>query len=123
MKKLLLSAVICGALLSPELVLAQNYPPGQSPQAHGAQPRGHEDNNRGRDEGFHDRGVREGWYRKGGHVPQAYRSNKTYVVSDYRTHHLKKPKRGYHWVHSDNGDFLLVAISTGIIASIIAGAN
>ncbi len=113
MKKLVLSAVICSALLSPSLVLAQDYHhSGPSSSHHGA-PHG--------PQGFHDRGVREGWYRKGGHVPTAYRGN-TYVVNDYRTYHLKKPRRGYHWVRSDNGDFLLVAAATGVIASIVANA-
>ena len=28
--------------------------------------------------------------------------------------------RGYHYVRSDNGDILLVAVTTGVIASIIA---
>jgi hypothetical protein len=30
---------------------------------------------------------------------------------------------GYHWVRSDNGDYLLVAITTGLIASIIAATH
>ena len=35
-----------------------------------------------------------------------------------RGHHLRQPPRGYHWVQSGN-DFLLVAITTGVIASIL----
>ena len=41
-----------------------------------------------------------------------------YVVDDWRGHHLYAPPRGYHWVQS-GGDYLLVAVATGIIASIL----
>jgi Ni/Co efflux regulator RcnB len=69
--------------------------------------------------GMHDQGQHEGWYRQGGRVPENYRGG-GYVVNDWRHSRLREPPRGYHYVRSDNGDFLLVAISTGIIASIIA---
>ncbi|NML94758.1 RcnB family protein [Novosphingobium olei] len=43
-----------------------------------------------------------------------------YRVVDYRQYRrLGPPPRGYHWVRSGN-DALLVAISSGIIASVIA---
>lgn len=45
----------------------------------------------------------------------------TYVVSDYRYYGLRHPPRGYHWRRSDAGDFLMVAIATGIIADVILG--
>lgn len=67
---------------------------------------------------MHDRGNHEGWYRRGGVMPRDYRSNQ-YVVSDWRSHNLRQPPRGYNWVRSDNGDFLLVAIATGVITSIL----
>ncbi len=38
----------------------------------------------------------------------------SYVVRDYGYYRLRPPPYGYHWVRADN-DFLLVAISTGII--------
>lgn len=38
----------------------------------------------------------------------------TYVVGNYGYYRLRPPPYGYHWVRADN-DFLLVAISTGII--------
>lgn len=40
-------------------------------------------------------------------------------VRDYRRHRLSAPPRGHRWVQVDN-DFLLVGITSGIIASIIA---
>ncbi|GGJ99217.1 hypothetical protein GCM10011394_05440 [Luteimonas terricola] len=45
----------------------------------------------------------------------------TYVVRDYGPYGLRHPPRGYHWRRSDAGDFLLVAIATGIIADVILG--
>ena len=42
------------------------------------------------------------------------------MVSDYRAHHLPPPRRGYHYVRDDTGNILLVAVATGLIASIIA---
>ena len=77
--------------------------------------RGHAQNYRG----MYDRGRHEGWYKRGGYVPREYRGG-SYVVTDWRSHHLRQPPRGYRYVRSDNGDFLLVAITTGIIASILA---
>lgn len=70
---------------------------------------------------MYEQGRKQGWYKKGGHLPRTYWSRQ-YAVSDWRTHHLRQPPRGYHWVHSDNGDYLLVATATGIIASIVTAA-
>ncbi|MES1201258.1 MAG: RcnB family protein [Pseudomonadota bacterium] len=60
--------------------------------------------------GYHPwaRGQRLGYY------------NGRYAEVDYRSHGLRRPSRGYHWVRDDNsGDFLLAAIATGIITSVI----
>ena len=66
----------------------------------------------------HDRGVgpNHSWYR-GDRIPYEYRTHH-YVVDDWRSHHLYAPPRGYQWVQS-GGDYLLVAVATGIIASIL----
>lgn len=37
---------------------------------------------------------------------------------DYRRHHLRKPPRGYEWRRS-NGQYVLAAVATGVIAAII----
>ncbi len=78
------------------------------------------DNDR-RDNGRHygerrdDRGHHH--WRRGDRLPTEYRSRQ-YVVDDWRGHHLSAPPRGYHWVQA-NGDYVLVAIATGVIASIL----
>jgi Ni/Co efflux regulator RcnB len=66
----------------------------------------------------HDRGAGpdHAWYR-GGRLPPQYNS-RYYVVDDWRGHHLSAPPRGYHWVQAGN-DYVLAAIATGVIASIL----
>lgn len=54
---------------------------------------------------------------RGERLSQYYRGDQ-YVVSDWRTHRLYAPQRGYQWVQSGN-DYALVAIATGIIASVL----
>ena len=61
-------------------------------------------------------GPEQRFYR-GGRLPAEYRSRQ-YVVDDWRGHHLRQPPRGYQWVDV-GGDYVLVAIATGIIASIL----
>lgn len=55
-----------------------------------------------------------------GHRVTAAERRRFSNVSDYRRYRLSAPPRGYRWVRTDN-DFLLVGITSGIIASIIAG--
>jgi Ni/Co efflux regulator RcnB len=67
-----------------------------------------------------NRGYRPNEYRawhRGERLPPEYNS-RYYVVDDWHGHHLNRPPAGYHWVQS-GGDYLLVAIATGIIASVI----
>ena len=74
-----------------------------------------------RDHGYYvryDRGRHEGWYRRGGYIPVEYRDRR-YVVEDWQTYHLRQPPYGYRYVRSDDGQFLLVAIASGIIADIL----
>ncbi|QDL37958.1 RcnB family protein [Rhodoferax sediminis] len=58
-------------------------------------------------------------FRRGGRLPNEYR-NHQYVVDDWREHHLSAPPRGYQWVQT-GGDYVLVAIATGIIAQVLLG--
>jgi Ni/Co efflux regulator RcnB len=58
-------------------------------------------------------------YYRGDRLPAEYR-HRNYVVDDWRGHHLSAPPRGYQWVQS-GGDYILVAIATGIIAQLLLG--
>ena len=44
------------------------------------------------------------------------------VVINYRDHHLRRPPRGYEWRQVD-GNFVLAAVTTGLIASIILAGH
>jgi Ni/Co efflux regulator RcnB len=67
---------------------------------------------------MHDRGRHEGWYKRGGYIPAEYRDRR-YVVDDWQTYNLRQPPYGYRYVRGDDGQFLLVAIASGIIADIL----
>lgn len=58
------------------------------------------------------------YWRRGGHYyGRGYAP--TYVVNDWGHYGLYAPPSGYYWRRSDAGDFLLVAITTGIITNLI----
>jgi Ni/Co efflux regulator RcnB len=65
----------------------------------------------------HSDGARGPQWRRGGRIPSEYR-NRQYVVSDWRGHHLTAPPRGHQWVQV-GGDYVLVAVTTGIIAQLL----
>jgi Ni/Co efflux regulator RcnB len=44
------------------------------------------------------------------------------VRIDYREHHLDKPGRGYEWREVD-GNFILAAAATGLIASVVLASH
>jgi Ni/Co efflux regulator RcnB len=53
-----------------------------------------------------------GWHR-GDHY-----NGPRHVVRDYDRYHLRRPPRDYEWVHA-NGQFVLLAVTTGLIADIL----
>ena len=55
-----------------------------------------------------------------GHAIPRYYNNRQYVVNDWSGHRLYTPPRGHHWIQVD-GDYVLVAAATGIIAHILMG--
>lgn len=64
------------------------------------------------------RPARQAW-RRGERLPSYYRTQ--YREVDWRRSHYRQPPRGYHYVRDDNsGEVLLVALTTGIILSILA---
>lgn len=134
MRKTLSLCLAAGLAVSSSLALAQGGPPPQggpdgprgpqgAPPGHGQQhggpkgqhggppPRGHAGPPPAEDTWQHPD------WRRGDRVPQQYR-DRQYVVEDYHQYRLNTPPRGYHWV-GVGGDFLLVAISTGVISQIV----
>ncbi|MBE1159964.1 RcnB family protein [Dyella acidiphila] len=111
MKKELAVFALCGVMLVSSQVALAQYRPGPPPPPPP-----------GKYHGMYDQGRHEGWYKRGGHIPPEYRRG-SYVVSDWQRYRLKPPPRGYQYVRSDNGDFLLAAITTGAILSIVAASQ
>ena len=60
------------------------------------------------------------WH-KGERLPAEYR-DRSYVVDNWREHGLKAPPRGYQWV-GVNGDYVLAAVATGVIASVLLSGH
>jgi Ni/Co efflux regulator RcnB len=75
-----------------------------------------QDNNAQRDE--RGAGPNHNFHR-GDRLPPEYH-NRQYVVDDWRGHNLSAPPRGYHWVQT-GGDYVLVAIATGVILQLLLG--
>jgi len=96
-----------------------------------AQPYGHDDHRGGYDQG-RDRHDDRGGYdrhddRGGHHWQRGQRISRDewrhYQRVDWRHHHLRRPPRGYEWRQSNDGNYVLAAVATGLIASIIANSH
>ena len=68
---------------------------------------------------YFDPGYRA--WRRGDRLPSYYRDR--YREVDWRDCGLRAPPRGYRYVEDDRGNYLLVAIATGIILSVILSNN
>ena len=55
-----------------------------------------------------------GW-RRGAYVPAPYRG---YYVQDWGYYGLRPPPPGYRWIYAD-GNFVLMAVATGLIADLV----
>ena len=63
---------------------------------------------------YHARGPE---FQRGRYIPYEYR-NRQYVVVNHHIHHLAPPPHGHHWVQV-GGDYVLIAIATGLITHVI----
>lgn len=79
----------------------------EQPQ-HNARQTGHGDAQRGQQPDF----------RKGHALPGQYRGA-GYQVNDWKKRGLKAPPSGHRW-QNVNGNYVLIAVATGVIASVIA---
>lgn len=66
--------------------------------------------------GWHDHSD----WRKGGYVARNDWDHGQRI--DYRSHHLSRPPRGYEW-RQVNGNYVLAAVATGVIASLILNSH
>ncbi len=123
-KGLLISALVAISLTTGDLAFAQgNRDRDDRGRNDQGQRGGHDDR---RDYGdrrdYRDRHIERGAgphhsFHRGGRLPPEYR-NRHYVVNDWRGHHLSAPPRGHHWVQT-GGDYVLVAIASGIIVQLL----
>jgi Ni/Co efflux regulator RcnB len=67
----------------------------------------------------HDQGRGHQWARG---ERMGYNDWNSAAPIDYRRHHLRHPPRGYEWRES-NGRYVLAAVATGVIASIILSGH
>jgi Ni/Co efflux regulator RcnB len=81
----------------------------------------HDRYERGRHDNGNHYGQRKHQWARGERLPSYYYRDRGYYV-DYRVYHLRQPPRGYQWVRVDN-DYVLIALTTGLIASIIANSR
>lgn len=76
----------------------------------------HQDD-RDRHDEHHQQYVRHDEWRKGEHIRHEDWDRGEHI--EYRQHHLRRPPRGYEWREVD-GNYVLAAVATGVIASVVA---
>ncbi len=81
-----------------------------------------DDQRRDRDQGRdHDQHyVRHTEWRRGSHVSHSDWSRGERI--DWHAHHLRQPRRGYEWREVD-GNYVMAAVATGVIASVIIASQ
>ncbi len=116
--KTILTSVIVITLLGASAATAQ---PGHNADGRGHKAgRGNAGNNNGRHVGWgRERGMQHRWNRG---ERMGYNDWQTAQTVDYRQYRLRPPPRGYEW-RRQNDQFILVAVTTGLITSIILSAG
>jgi len=94
----------------------------EGPRGHEGGPRGHDGRGGPQHGGFHgherDHFAWNGHdFRRGHRLPPEYRGGH-YRIYDWRQRGLYEPPRGEEWAYV-NGNYVLIAVATGIISSII----
>jgi Ni/Co efflux regulator RcnB len=109
LKKTISSLVLLGVFSTPLMALAQHD------DHHDAYQRQDDHHDAG-----HQQYVRHNEWRRGYHMRQDD-WNRGQRVDDWRSHHLRQPPRGYEWREVD-GNYVMAAVATGIVASVIAAS-
>jgi hypothetical protein len=109
-----LAATIVAMTLASTAALAQPYPhpPGPPPGPGYDHPPGHPPGPPGPPGG-------PGWHQW--HQGEHYHGDR-YAVHNWQHYHLRPPPPGYEWVQ-DGGQFVMIAVATGIIADIIVNSQ
>lgn len=119
-----LCLVIALSMMGAPAALAQNphserYPPVQpSPQGYGG-PQGRYPDKHGHGAPGHGGPPPHQSMHQARRWQRGERFDGHRYVLDWRHHHLRQPPQGYEWVNVD-GEYLMIAIATGVIAEILA---
>jgi len=131
MRQLMMGAMALSLLISPAVSAQPDHGPergeehGRGPEQGRGEERGHDQGQRWRN----DHGPQRGWaqdrgqdyrWRRGQRMGYNDWNNAERV--DYRRYRLRQPPRGYEW-RRQNDQFVLGAIATGVITSIILNAG
>ena len=98
-----LSAITLAAVFSTGAVFAQ-----------------HDDHRDDHHDDHHSNYVRHNDWHNGGKIGRGDWNRGAQV--DWRAHHLQQPRRGYEWREVD-GNYVMAAVATGVIASAIIAAG
>ncbi|MCP2232430.1 MULTISPECIES: RcnB family protein [Erwinia] len=122
-----LSAMIFSSLSLSAFAQGPDEGPGQQPLKHPQQNQPHQPHQQNQG-GMPQRGAehqannhpqqRQPDFRRGRPLPQQYRGE-GYQVNDWHKRGLKAPPSGHRWVNV-KGNYVLIAVATGVIASVIA---
>jgi Ni/Co efflux regulator RcnB len=115
--KRLLTGALALSLLTGTAAMAQPYNHDNRDDHGGYQQNRHDDRHDNRD--FGRNGGNGHHWARGQRMPNTWYQDRSHYV-DYRTYHLRAPPRGYRWVRTDDNNFAMVALTTGLIATIIA---
>jgi Ni/Co efflux regulator RcnB len=117
--KRLLSAVLAVSLLGGTAAMAQpDHQDNRDNRGGYDQGRGHDQSGGYGQARGHQDGPQYRHWARGQRLPPTYYNDRGHYI-DYRAHHLRRPPRGYQWVEADN-NYALVALTSGLIASVIA---
>lgn len=109
---------VIGSLLAVSLLLSSTAFAQQSPQQDQDRDRGHQQEDRGH--GGHGGGKDERHPpKRGERLAEGQRGDR---VEDYKRHGLKRPPKGHEWRKVDDR-YVLVAVATGLITSVILANN
>jgi Ni/Co efflux regulator RcnB len=118
MKRLMIGASIIALLTSPVAMAQPGRGHGERAQSQQGQQTYRNDN--GRHRGWaQDRGSSQRW-RRGQRM--GYNDWNRAQRVDYRRYNLRQPPRGYEW-RRNNDRFILVAVTTGLIMSVILSSG
>jgi Ni/Co efflux regulator RcnB len=117
MKRLLTAAIALTLLTGTAAIAQPDHRDGRA--AYDQQRNDQHGNDRSREAHQQNEQRQANHWARGQRMPATYyRDSSRYV--DYRAYHLRAPRRGYRWVRTDDNNYAMVAITSGLIASIVA---